>query len=326
MPLSCRSRAADISWFKERGTHTSTSHRVTQSANGTVESAAALYGTGSARWSRLSSYTASRAWRFMPLAASSSVRGFFWDIRGLCTVSWWCAANWVAPDPVASKGPHALPFLTVEGKCKYEYGCSAARRKDAAQWRLEQKKERLRKRLVGTVYTRAGKGRSDSIPGGSRHSILRTCTRPVPAPVAVLTFLPIVRSPFERYRGINRKTEAPEPSLSKRLSHRTEHMVGPETISLTPRYESGPSPDSYCAPRLAACCRHGSPSKALQLHAWASAAGPGIGMCGTKYWYQYSVPLLSPTHLQGDEDGSNGECPVGQSRLAQQSATRGTRG
>lgn len=46
-------------------------------------------------------------------------------------------------------------------------------------------------------------------------------------------------------------------------------------------------------------------------------------MCGTKYWYQYSVPLLSPTHLQGDEDGSNGECPVGQSRLAQQSATRG---
>lgn len=46
-------------------------------------------------------------------------------------------------------------------------------------------------------------------------------------------------------------------------------------------------------------------------------------MCGTKYWYQYSVPLLSPTHLQGDEDGSNGECPVGQSRLTQQSAARG---
>lgn len=167
---------------------------------------------------------------------------------------------------------------------------------------------------------------------------MRTCTRAVPAPVAVLTFLPIVRSPFERHRGINRQIEAPEPSPSKRLSHRTEHMVGPETISLTPRYESGPSPDSYCAPRLAACCRHGSPSKALQLHAWActcpdgsrspnsfsyTAAGPGIGMCGTKYWYRYSVPLLSPTHLQGDEDGSNGECPVGQSRLAQQSAARG---
>ncbi|KAH8129402.1 hypothetical protein LI328DRAFT_34668 [Trichoderma asperelloides] len=55
----------------------------------------------------------------MPLAASPSVRGFFWDVDGLCTAALWCAANCVAPlDPVASKGPHAVLFLTVEGKCQ----------------------------------------------------------------------------------------------------------------------------------------------------------------------------------------------------------------
>lgn len=55
MPLSCRSRAADISWSKREVHRTGTSHRVTQvpMIQYQVESAAALYGTGSARWSRL---------------------------------------------------------------------------------------------------------------------------------------------------------------------------------------------------------------------------------------------------------------------------------
>ncbi|KAL6881070.1 hypothetical protein J3F83DRAFT_720941 [Trichoderma novae-zelandiae] len=51
------------------------------------------------------------------------------------------------------------------------------------------------------------------------------------------------------------------------------------------------------------------------------------GMRGTNYRYRYRpyVPLLSPTYLQGDEDGSNGECPVGQFSLVPTNCSPGRR-
>lgn len=57
----------------------------------------------------------------MLLAASPSVRGFFWDVDGLCTAALWCAQiAWRRRtlDPVASQDPPAVLLLTVEGKCQ----------------------------------------------------------------------------------------------------------------------------------------------------------------------------------------------------------------